>query len=232
MAREACDLVALSTTDHHPGVILATTERRYRLVEFAALFGVMPALLAVPGVTLPLWAMLGSAFVLCGIMLACDRTFDRRVLWNSHAVGPGLPGVLGLWLVALVVLGGIVWALAPDWFLSLPRERPGLWLLICVAYPLFSVYPQNVVYRAFIFHRYRGVFADESSLIWASAAAFSWAHVVFHHPIAILLTFAGGLIFAQTYRRSRSLLLVSLEHALYGLLVFTIGLGHALYLPR
>ncbi len=101
-----------------------------------------------------------------------------------------------------------------------------------MVYPLLSVYPQNVVYRAFVFHRYRGLFADEAVVIWASAAAFAWAHVIFHNPMALLLTFAGGLIFAQTYRRHRSLLLVSIEHALYGLLVFTIGLGHALYLDR
>lgn len=214
------------------GTTLSGSERVYRLVEFTALFGVMPALLAVPGVTLPLWAMLGSAFVLCFTWLLLDPTFDRRVLWNRAAIRPGLPGVLGLWAVGAIVLGAIVWWLAPDWFLKLPRERPALWLTICVVYPLLSVYPQNIVYRAFIAHRYRSLFADESSILWASAAAFGWAHIIFHNPIAMLLTFAGGLIFAQTYRRHQSLLLASIEHALYGLLVFTIGLGHALYLGR
>jgi len=36
---------------------------------------------------------------------------------------------------------------------------------------------------------------------------------------------AGGWLFGGTYRRSRSLGLVCLEHALYGDLIFTVGLG-------
>ena len=35
----------------------------------------------------------------------------------------------------------------------------------------------------------------------------------------------GGLMFANTYRRTNSLFLVSLEHALYGNTLFFIGLG-------
>ncbi len=39
----------------------------------------------------------------------------------------------------------------------------------------------------------------------------------------------GGWLFADTYRQSRSLWLVCLEHALYGDLIFTIGLGTFFY---
>jgi membrane protease YdiL (CAAX protease family) len=41
----------------------------------------------------------------------------------------------------------------------------------------------------------------------------------------MLLTTAGGLLFAFTYLRSRSTLLVAAEHALYGDFVFTVGIG-------
>jgi CAAX protease family protein len=46
---------------------------------------------------------------------------------------------------------------------------------------------------------------------------------------AIPLAAVAGLLFASTYERSRSTLLVSIEHALYGDVVFTVGLGSLFY---
>jgi hypothetical protein len=45
----------------------------------------------------------------------------------------------------------------------------------------------------------------------------------------MILTFFGGYLFAYTYAKTRSLLLVSIEHALYGCLLYTIGLGRFFY---
>ena len=50
-------------------------------------------------------------------------------------------------------------------------------------------------------------------------------HIVFHNWIAILLTIGGGFLFASMYERTRSTLLVSMAHALYGNLLFILGLG-------
>ncbi|MEU4707697.1 hypothetical protein AB0G00_14815 [Nocardia salmonicida] len=38
-----------------------------------------------------------------------------------------------------------------------------------------------------------------------------------------------GVLFATRYQRTRSLLTTSVEHALYGILMFTIGLGDFFY---
>ena len=38
--------------------------------------------------------------------------------------------------------------------LVLPRQRPGLRLLVLLLYPLLSVYPQELLYRTFFFQRY------------------------------------------------------------------------------
>lgn len=209
--------------------LLSVGERRYRLVEFIALFGVMPGLFAVGNVK-ALFLLLMSAMGVCLGLLLLDRSFDRRQLWNAPALGPALPRILALWGVGVVVLGGIVLLLEPGWFLAFPRERPWLWLAVMLLYPVLSVYPQNVVYRTFIMHRYRAVFPSDTAILWASALAFSWGHVIFRNPVALALTLAGGLIFAHTYQRTRSTLAVSVEHALYGCAVFTLGLGRALYL--
>jgi uncharacterized protein len=98
-----------------------------------------------------------------------------------------------------------------------------------VSYPVVSVYPQGLLYRTWILHRYRSVFQPEGAspalLLFASAAAFAATHLLFHSWIAVAATFPGGVLFARRYFNSRSLLVSSLEHALYGCLLFTIGLG-------
>jgi membrane protease YdiL (CAAX protease family) len=120
------------------------------------------------------------------------------------------------------------WAIFPHLFLSLPRKHPIFWLAIMVLYPVLSVWPQEVIYRRFLFHRYAVVFG-ETGVVLASALAFGFAHVIFLNPIAVALTTAGGTMFAWNYARERSLWLACLEHALYGCLIFTIGLGQFFY---
>jgi membrane protease YdiL (CAAX protease family) len=154
-----------------------------------------------------------------------DPTFDRRLLWNAPAARRGLLGVFALMVGAGT---GMVLGLAllrPEWLSSLPIHRPGLWLLLLLVYAIVVAYPQEVIYRAFLFHRYRPVFGEGPAMIAASAAAFGYAHVLCGNPVAVLLALALGLLFAWRYQTSRSLLLVTIEHALYAALVLTVGLG-------
>lgn len=121
-----------------------------------------------------------------------------------------------------------LWAPAGQLF-DLPRTQPRLWLGILAFYPLFSVYPQELVYRALFFARYRPLFSSARATAAASAAAFGFVHIVFQNWPAVLLTLLGGWLFADTYARTYSLRLVWLEHALYGGLMFTVGLGRYFY---
>jgi len=114
-------------------------------------------------------------------------------------------------------------------FLDLPLDKTYIWLGIVVIYPLFSVLPQEILYRTFFFERYKSIFTAKHTLVFASALTFSFGHIIFHNVIAILLTFFGGLMFAYTYHKRESLTLVSIEHTLYGVLVFTLGFGSFFY---
>ena len=142
--------------------------------------------------------------------------------------------VLGRFLVLAAVLGVALWFLLgrelwglrfPDLMFPLPRHKPGLWAIIVVGYPLLSVLPQNVVWRVFLMHRYRGLFGGGVLMVAASALTFGAAHAVMLNWFAVVTTLVGGVFFAQTYRRSGSMLLASIEHALYGLWMFTVGYG-------
>lgn len=191
--------------------------RVFLWVECLLLFGVGPLLILLvrqPGILF---------LVLWGGGLAC---------WAASRGAPGGKTVgLGHMLARFALCGAALtlatWALAPALFLSLPLHRPRLWLLIMCLYPLLSVWPQEIIFRRFLFHRYERLFGNQ--ITSASAIMFGYAHIIFLNPLAVLLTLAGGLLFARSYAKTRSLKLTGLEHALYGCLVFTIGLGQYFY---
>ncbi|MCE7973471.1 MAG: CPBP family intramembrane metalloprotease [Leptolyngbya sp. PLA1] len=209
---------------------LSASDRSYLGLEYSLLFFAIPAIIAFGPPRIPFFVLLYSATVICSLLLLFDRSFDRSRLWNTASLRAGLPGVLSLWAVGVVVLSLLIKFLAPHLWLAFPREKPLVWAAVMVLYPVLSVYAQNIIYRAFIFHRYRNLFPSPNAMIWASAAAFSFAHIIFLNAVALFLTLAGGLIFAHTYHKHRSILLVSIEHSLYGCLLFTVGLGWYLYL--
>jgi uncharacterized protein len=146
-------------------------------------------------------------------------------------LGPvrGLKGVLALWaLVSALTVVAVALFDGENLFI-LPRENPGLWVLICVFYPLASVCPQELLYRGFLMHRYAPAFGTGKGAAAASAVAFGFAHLLFGNVIAVVATIAGGWLFARRYQRTGSLLVVSIEHALYGITIFTVGLGQYFY---
>ena len=114
---------------------------------------------------------------------------------------------------------------------DLPADRPLLWAAVLLTYPL-SVYPQELVFRTFFFARYSLIFPRQDHMILASALSFGWAHIFYGHRLSMVLAFVGGLFFAATYARTRSLRLVFLEHTLYGSLLFTVGLGSFFLLAK
>jgi len=80
--------------------------------------------------------------------------------------------------------------------------------------------------------RYAALFPSQWTMVLVSALAFAWLHIIFRNPLAVALTFAGGLLFAWRYQQTQSLLTSSVEHALYGCWLFTIGLGQYFYHGR
>jgi hypothetical protein len=165
---------------------------------------------------------------LCMVVLFFDRQFKFSHLWRVNS-WKDLKKIVIQFFLAAILLGSYVVVFEPDFLLNFPRYRPFIWAMVMLLYPIFSVFPQGLTHRAFLFHRYRSLFKGRW-MILTSAAAFSFMHIVFKNPLALLLTFAGGILFAKTYKDTDSLVISSIEHALYGNYVFTIGLGRYLYL--
>ena len=203
---------------------------RFLLVlEFLALFVALPLAYRFSPVRVPalplLWAVSGYALW----QLLRDPHFDRARLWNAAQLPGRLGAILSIFAVAALLLWLGVRRFAPQLEWSFVRQHPAFWAAVMAAYPVLSVYPQGVLYRAFLFDRYAAVFPGRWAMIVASAAAFAFLHIIFRNPLAPALTFAGGLLFAARYAETGSLATSCLEHALYGCWLFTLGLGQYFY---
>lgn len=201
-----------------------------RWLELLLLFvGLPPALLLPLALPVKLLAV-ASAAGYCLLIAYTSPGWDRHRPWIWPPQRQWRPV-----LVRFTVLGGLLalvtaWWL-PDRFLDVAHTSPVFWLGISLFYSVVSVIPQEWLYRRFVFQHYRSLVPDGNHRVLLSALLFSWAHIIFLDPLILLLTFIGGLLFADTYRRSGSLPLVSLEHAAWGVLLFTVGLGDQLAFP-
>jgi len=163
------------------------------------------------------------------LVLRSDKSFNQQLLVRHADIGRGFCKVLLYDVPLLLLLGLAVRLFAPQMLFSLVREMPRLWLLVMILYPVFSVYPQELLYRAYFFHRFKPIFGSGPAMIAASALLFGYVHIIFGNWIAVALTAFGGFLFGMTYRKSRSLVLACLEHALFGDFIFTIGIGQFFY---
>lgn len=174
------------------------------------------------------------AAVLAWRWMQVDPTMTQQ-LWQ-------LPSERAVWVpwllrtaIGVAVLAGVAYWLAPDRFLALPRKMFGLWLLVAVLYPMLSVVPQGFIFRGVWANVYApqlhsGFGLNRDILFTLGVAAFTFAHVIFRNPTALVATAVGGALFLYTYRSTGSLMLSNLEHAIYGMSAFTFGLGEYLYL--
>jgi membrane protease YdiL (CAAX protease family) len=110
-----------------------------------------------------------------------------------------------------------------------PRQSLGVWLLILLLYPLLAAYPQEIIFRGFFFQRYGTLFSNQWILILVNGICFGWAHVMYANWIAPVLSTLGGMLFAYRYLKTGSLLIVGIEHGLWGNYLFTLGLGWFFY---
>jgi uncharacterized protein len=194
------------------------------MLEFFGFFVVPPLLISlriIPNLPIPYLLVAAVA----GFLILRRNAVVRAKLFQWRGIWPQLVPVLLRDVILLILLGLAVRIFAPEFLFSLVRRQPLFWALIMLLYPLLSVYPQEFLYRAFFFQRYQPLFGSGRGMIAASSLAFSFVHIIFGNWLAVGLCCLGGLLFSLTYQRSGSLLLASIDHAVFGNFIFTIGLG-------
>lgn len=151
-----------------------------------------------------------------------SKQLDWKTFWKST--------ILKLLLIAIITTV-FVWVTDKTQLFNVLLNKPIKWLIILFVYSFFSVYPQELIYRTFFFKRYRPLFKNTSLFIFINAILFSLAHLLFNSGLVLFLTFFGGVLFALTFKKTESTLLVSIEHAIYGCWLFTVGMGTMLGFP-
>lgn len=202
----------------------------YKLIEFFIIFILIPISFALDySPFIKLGIGLGGFLYVVYLLLKVER--------KQFKVAQGL-NWKQFWRETLIKLAIIaVLTTLFVWFTDNARlfevllNKPLLWLVILFVYSVFSVYPQELIYRTLFFERYAILFQSTSFAIVLNAVVFSLAHIMFKSTLVLVLTFLGGLLFALTYTKTKSTLLVSIEHAIYGSWLFTVGMGTMLGFP-
>lgn len=193
--------------------------------EFAAIYLVAPVVMAL---ALPASWMFPALFAVTALgLVLLARTPGFR--WRDLLSGLGRTDARLVALVALAtaaVGSALVLALAPQAFLSLPRHNPRLMVLIALFYPLLSALPQELVFRALFFLRYRSILPRGlAAQLALNGAVFALAHLLYWSWIVAALTFAGGLLFAWSFRVRGLFPEAVALHALAGVILFALGAG-------
>ncbi len=208
----------------------ALHSKPWLMAELPILMIGLPMLLYYALPTKYLLPVIWSAGLYSYLVLRHTAPEVTRDLWSRHAlIAANIVPMLKRFACCAALLTLLTRLFAPALLFSFVRTQPAFWLLVMVAYPLLSVIPQEIIFRSFFFARYKHLFTTPRLMILASGIAFGFAHILFHNWVAPLLCLLGGVMFARTYHQQRSLLLVSLEHALYGNFLFTLGLGRYFY---
>jgi membrane protease YdiL (CAAX protease family) len=168
-------------------------------------------------------------FILILAYLIKSGDFDGEKLYRLRGIGPEAVRMLKLFGVLAPIMALYAVLVHPEMLFSFIKAKPKIYAMVMVLYPILSAYPQEVIYRAFLFHRYESLFPDRRGMVAVSALAFGFAHIILLNSLAVIFSTVGGLLFAYTYSRSNSVILATAEHALYGCFLFTIGLGRFFY---
>lgn len=202
----------------------------YKLTEFFLIFILMPISLVF---NYPVWLKLGLGILgfiyICWMLLSIEK---QRFKLNKHLKWKAFWKHTLVLLLCIFILT-LIYVCITDisQLFIVVKTKPLLWLFILFFYSVFSVYPQELIYRTFFFIRYESLFKDQKLLIFINAIVFSLAHFFFQNTLVLLLTFLGGILFALTFIKTKSTLLVTIEHAIYGCWLFTVGMGEMLGFP-
>lgn len=199
-------------------------------LEFVLLCVAVPGFIILGRHAQYMFGFLWAATLYACVVLYISHRQKISEWWRWSAVTWGnLKPILFRWVIASIGMGIFLYFYEPSLMFNLIERNPGILPFLLVGYPVLSALPQELVFCTFFFARYAVLFITEQRLVLASAITFAYAHMLYINPVAPLLSFFGGMIFARTYARHHSLALVTIEHALYGNSLFIIGLGRYFY---
>ena len=94
--------------------------------------------------------------------------------------------------------------------------------VLLLFYLLFSVIPQEIIFRFLFFYKYKDYF-NKFEILLLNSLVFSFCHLIYFDIYILLFSFFGNLLFTFNYMKNKSLLLVIVEHFLLGQTLIILG---------
>ena len=200
------------------------------VIEFFLLFILIPVSLPLDypvGIKAGI-LLLGFVYVIYVLLRVVGISFKvkKEIAWTSF-----WKRILRQFIGIALLTSIYVYMVDANKLFCVPLNKPLLWVFILFIYSFLSVWPQEILYRTFFFTRYESLFSNKKLFIFINAIVFSLAHLFFKNTLVLVLTFLGGLLFAYTFVKTKSTSLVTIEHAVYGNWLFTVGMGDMLAFP-
>ena len=180
--------------------------RARNLLEIALVFALILAAVWAPQ------GRLNSFFSICAAVCEVAVAFAGR--WGPRQMGLAQPmaGAAKILLAGMVLCGGI-WAggialrsIGPGYPIPWVRSwQYAIWALV-----------QEFILQSIFFLRLESVFDSRRAVFWA-AALYAVAHIP--NPVLTALSFLGGLLFCQLFRRYSNLFPLGIVHAALGLTI-------------
>lgn len=196
----------------------------YLLLELFVLFIITPVLYFFDLIPVNKIIPLAVLFVYCVTILFLykpvnARRFTVQANWRFIIIRfIGISLLIFLWIVFF----------SPNPLLADFRANKQL-LVMTLIYPISSAFPQEVIFREFFFYRYEPLLKSKTQIMIMNVILFSFAHIYFANWTVLIFTLIGGFIFALTYLKTQSLLVVTIEHTLFGVLILSSGLANQFY---
>ena len=110
-----------------------------------------------------------------------------------------------------------------DFFLNdLDLKKYYFTSFLLLFYLLFSVIPQEIIFRFLFFYKYKDYF-NKFEILLLNSLVFSFCHLIYFDIYILLFSFFGNLLFTFNYMKNESLLVVIIEHFLLGQTLIILG---------
>lgn len=204
--------------------------RGFLVLEFLCLCILTPGYIIYTKSAPFMFAFLWGAALYGFIILRLVYNDHLKDIWKWKSVNwPNMKPLLIRWVFACIAMTLFLYWYDAERILAMAMERGGFVIILLFMYPILSALPQEFIFCSFFFERYKPFFGNGYMMVAASAITFAYAHCLYLNPVAPTLSLFGGIIFALTYLKTKSLALVTVEHGLYGDFLFFIGLGWYFY---
>tara|TARA_R110002126_G_scaffold274972_1_gene420314 strand:- start:53472 stop:54113 length:642 start_codon:yes stop_codon:yes gene_type:complete len=206
------------------------TNKKVKLAEICFLFIITPVILflSIPILFKVIYLLLGVVYIIL-LSIFIEKLIKVNVDKKSKENALKQIGIRFLIIAFLTSL--VLYVQDRESLFNVMLNKPLLWLRFSGVYILFSVIPQELIYRTFFVKRYQELIKNKTIFILINALLFSFAHIWFQSWIVLSFTFIGSLLFTSTYLQTKSSWLIILEHSFYGVWLYTVGYGALFMFP-